>query len=241
MCFIQNLSCAHLSSTIVVIDGDTGSVIEANDYYPFGKRIPISANSEPVVEGTQHTVDSTVASASSATSQNRWHFSGKESQSFLNASIPLLDFGARMYNPTIARWTTPDPLSEKYYGFSPYAYCLGNPISIIDPNGMDIWTMDENGNVVWKRESDDHRLYYVNNDGTLSEDYVSVSDRSILDDLTVTGAKVEGGAEVSSHTSKTGIKDMFKVFKFASDKTKVEGTIVKGHIKGGFASILCGI
>ena len=54
-------------------------------------------------------------------SPNRWHFSGKEDQSFLGAGIPLLDFGARMYNPAIARWTTADPLSAKYYGISPYA------------------------------------------------------------------------------------------------------------------------
>ena len=86
-------------------------------------------------------------------------------------------------------------------------------------------TIDERGNVVWTRESDDHRLYYVNNNGVWSDDYVSVSDRSILDDLTKTEAKVDGGAKVSSHASKTGINDIFKVFKFASDKTKVEWAV----------------
>ena len=206
--------CDHLGSVRSVIDGDTGTVVEASDYYPFGKRITPPPAAEPVE-----------ATSQSATSPNRWLFSGKESQSFLYANIPLLDFGARMYNPTIARWTTADPLSEKYYGISPYVYCLGNPISIIDPNGMDIWTMDEKGNVVWVKESDDHRLYYMNNDGLLSDDYVSVSGRSILDDLTKTEAKVDGGAKVSSHTSKTGINDIFKVFKFASDKTKVEWAV----------------
>ncbi len=207
---VQHYLRDHLGSVRSVIDGDTGAVIETNDYYPFGKRIPVTCP---------------VASTSSAIGPNRWHFSGKETQSFLNTSIPLLDFGARMYNPDIARWTAVDPMAEKYYGISPYAYCLGNPISIIDPNGMDIWTMDEYGNVVWKRESEDHRLYYMNNDGVLSDDYVSVSDRSILDDLTKTEIKVDGGAEVSSHTSKTGINDIFKVFKFASDKTKVEWAV----------------
>ena len=182
-----------------------------------------------IPKDTETTIASMVDKSSritvTVTSPNRWHFSGKESQSFLYANIPLLDFGARMYNPTIARWTTADPMSEKYYGISPYVYCLGNPISIIDPNGMDIWTMDEKGNVVWTRESDDHRLYYVNNNGVWSDDYVSVSDRSILDDLTKTEAKVDGGAKVGSHTSKTGINDIFKVFKFASDKTKVEWAV----------------
>ena len=124
----------HLGSVRSVIDGDTGTVVETSDYYPFGKRIPISTDPEHA-EGSQHTVEPTVISASSTSSPNRWHFSGKESQSFLNASIPLLDFSARMYNPAIARWTAADPLSEKYYGISPYVYCLGNPIVNIDVKG----------------------------------------------------------------------------------------------------------
>ena len=228
---VQHYLRDHLGSVRSVIDGDTGTVIEASDYYPFGKRIQVTAPVSEPVGGSLYAAEPVVAPVAPATSvvstssPNRWRFSGKEDQSFLGASIPLLDFGARMYNPTIARWTTSDPMSEKYYGISPYVYCLGNPISIIDPNGMDIWTMDEKGNVVWVKESDDHRLYYMNNDGLLSDDYVSVSDRSILDDLTKTEAKVYGGAKVSSHTSKTGINDIFKVFKFASDKTKVEWAV----------------
>ena len=109
----------HLGSVRAVIDGDTGTVIEANDYYPFGKRIPTPVT-EPVAP----------------TSPNRWHFSGKESQSFLSAAIPLLDFGARMYDPLTARWTAQDPLAEKYYAVSPYAYCSANPVNIVDPDGL---------------------------------------------------------------------------------------------------------
>ena len=228
---VQHYLRDHLGSVRAVIDGDTGTVVEASDYYPYGKRIQVTAPVSEPVGGSQYASEPAVApvapatSVASTSSPNRWHFSGKEDQSFLGAGIPLLDFGARMYNPAIARWTAADPLSEKYYGISPYVYCLGNPISVIDPDGMDIWTMDEKGNVVWVKESDDHRLYYMNNYGLLSDDYVSVSDRSILDDLTKTEAKVDGGAKVSSHTSKTGINDIFKVFKFASDKTKVEWAV----------------
>lgn len=31
-----------------------------------------------------------------------------------------------------------DPLCEKYYSISPYAYCAGNPVLLVDPNGMEI-------------------------------------------------------------------------------------------------------
>ena len=146
---VQHYLRDHLGSVRSVIDGDTGTVIETNDYYPFGKRIQISTDLESV-EGAQHTVEPTAISASSATSPNRWHFSGKESQSILNVSIPLLDFGARMYNPAIARWTAADPLSEKYYGISPYAYCANNAICLVDPTGKDWYsTTDSEGNILY--------------------------------------------------------------------------------------------
>ena len=80
-------------------------------------------------------VDKPCRTTHTVISPNRRHFSGKEDQSFLGAGIPLLDFAARMYNPAIARWTAADPLSEKYYGISPYVYCLGNPIVNIDVKG----------------------------------------------------------------------------------------------------------
>ena len=35
------------------------------------------------------------------------------------------------------RFTTNDPLAEKYYSMSPYTYCADNPVKFIDPNGME--------------------------------------------------------------------------------------------------------
>ena len=51
------------------------------------------------------------------------------------AGSPYLDFGARLYDPRTAAWLAPDPLSEKYYGISPYAYCHNDPINFIDYDG----------------------------------------------------------------------------------------------------------
>ena len=46
-----------------------------------------------------------------------------------------MDFGARFYDPATAIFLQQDPLAEKYYNISPYAYCANNPINFVDPDG----------------------------------------------------------------------------------------------------------
>ena len=45
------------------------------------------------------------------------------------------------------RFTTMDPLAEKYYSISPYAYCANNPVNLVDPEGQDsyliIWLTED--------------------------------------------------------------------------------------------------
>ena len=45
------------------------------------------------------------------------------------------DSEARWYYPAIMRTTTMDPLCEKYYSISPYAWCGNNPVNFVDPDG----------------------------------------------------------------------------------------------------------
>ena len=47
------------------------------------------------------------------------------------------DSQARNYYATLPSTPTIDPHCEKYYSISPYAWCSGNPVNRIDPDGMD--------------------------------------------------------------------------------------------------------
>jgi len=70
-----------------------------------------------------------------------YKYNGKEFDHQLE--LNWYDYGARFYDPLIGRFTTPDPLSEKYYSVSPYAYCANNPVNAVDPDGRDYWSTND--------------------------------------------------------------------------------------------------
>ena len=55
------------------------------------------------------------------------------------------DYGARRYDPAYCLFTQIDPLAEKYPHLSPYAYCAGNPVRYIDPDGRHIRVKKKDG------------------------------------------------------------------------------------------------
>ena len=70
-------------------------------------------------------------------------------------------FGARyMDHEQMTMWLSVDPMADKYPSISPYAYCAWNPIKLIDPDGMDIWDLNDKGELIWREEdSEKDRIY----------------------------------------------------------------------------------
>jgi RHS repeat-associated protein len=107
----------HLGSTRLLELGTQQSDMR-RDYYPFGEAVTSSGDEESL-----------------------YQFTGKEKDS----NTGLFYFGARYYDPGIGRFLSVDPLAEKYWAWSPYAYGLDNPMRFIDPDGNQ------------SRESDDEK------------------------------------------------------------------------------------
>jgi len=105
----------HLGNTRVSFDkGPDGAarVIQEDEYYAFGLR-------------KQGGYD--------LSNNNRYLYNGKEIQTDLTDQY---DYGARFYDPVIARWTTIDPKAELDRKWSPYVYGFNDPIRFTDPDGM---------------------------------------------------------------------------------------------------------
>lgn len=105
----------------VVIDNNN-NVEEVNHYYPFGGVFASTSSVQP------------------------FKYNGKELDR--KNGLDWYDYGARMYDAALGRFTTSDPSAENYYGSSPYIYCGNNPVTRIDPNGKD-WIEDPYGGLLW--------------------------------------------------------------------------------------------
>jgi len=69
----------------------------------------------------------------------RYGFNGMESDDeMFNQEGNSYDFGARMYDSRIGRWSSTDALERKYTSYTPYSFVNNMPIIAIDPNGMEI-------------------------------------------------------------------------------------------------------
>ena len=117
----------HLGNIREVVDS-AGTVKQVTNYYP---------------SGTPYADPAAVMNAG----MQPYKYNGKELDRM--HGLDTYDYGARQYDPVLGRWDRMDPLCEKYYSVSPYAYCGNNPVTCIDPDGKE--SMRTNGGENFKR------------------------------------------------------------------------------------------
>jgi len=67
----------------------------------------------------------------------RYGFGGHEKVDEVSGEGNAVDFGARIYDGRLGRWMSVDPLQKKHCSFSPYNFCINNPILYVDPDGKE--------------------------------------------------------------------------------------------------------
>jgi RHS repeat-associated protein len=201
-----------LGTTRGVLD-ENGNTLNAADHYPYGLRMSGRAFISDV-EG------------------NRYQFTGHEHDGETGYDY----HGARYYNRELGRYMSTDPLMAEFTAWSPYNYVMGNPISLIDPDGKaptDDYKLSKEGFLTLIRKTDDKfdRVYATNSSYEVIEDnYVTINDKSILPQFSGTGIDKNGSKYKSAVTGKEGAHSLFKLFKFAADNTNVEWGVTRAKV-----------
>lgn len=104
--FFDNLQVVHTR----------GAILEETHYYPFGLRM-----------------DGLCSESLDEIAENKILFNQKEIEDYFD--INLYDYGSRVYDPSIARFISMDPQTNKYKTWTPYLYSANNPVRFEDFNG----------------------------------------------------------------------------------------------------------
>ena len=122
---------------------------------------------------------------------------------------------------------TPDPLSEKYYGSSPYAYCDGDPVNYIDPDGRSWFQNTKTGQIYYNKAL----LIMSENSNYDSKDWSLLFSNSKYDSLIVRQydhlCDLNGGFLFDSRVSKQMMSHIRYEFKTTKELVHVKETIMR--------------
>ena len=120
--FLSNESTDwHVYFDNLVVQHYTGPLSEETSYTPWGLDMKI------------------IGSKAFGKLVNNYKSNNKEIQTTEfsdNTGLEEYDYGARFYDPQIARWKVIDPKCETMRKLSPYNYVFNNPLIFTDPDGM---------------------------------------------------------------------------------------------------------
>ena len=137
---------------------------------------------------------------------NLYRWSSKE----WDETLLSYDFGARYYRPSaLPFWTTMDPLCEKYPDISPYAYCAGNPVNLVDPEGEDWYKQITTGDYVWFDGNDEIEGYiYYGPLGSILGDFEYMIDSFMKETLEMKSGLYSNGFSFSLANNNKGTSNL---------------------------------
>jgi RHS repeat-associated protein len=107
----------HLGSVRLVVDINSGNIIQQLDYDEFGN---VLSDSNPDFQP--------------------FAYAG----GLYDSQTKLVRFGARDYDASVGRWTCKDPIGFKGESFNIYGYCSNDPINYYDDSGLKLWYANAN-------------------------------------------------------------------------------------------------
>lgn len=207
--FVQD----HQGNNRVVVDQD-GAIEEVNHYYPFGGLMASSTN----------TVQS-------------YKYNGKELDR--KGGLDWYDYGARHYDATIGRWHVVDPMGEKYYNWSPYAYCKNSPVLRIDPDGKDDYVVGNDGKLTRIGEKTDTDVLYKfsgNQKNPKGKRLVTMKEQGLLAAMVDVQDNIYNDHKPYGKTN--NIEDAANLFQSVAENTGVEWKLNIYNSDGTYTAVI---
>ena len=149
----------------------------------------------------------------------KYSFNAKE----LDEETGMYYYEARYYKPPV--FTSRDPMFEKYFWMTPYAYCANNPVKYVDPSGEEMWQPEiyENGKVYYVADDGDSKESFQRQYNVSKEAVDKIFENAGISDVKK-GTTISGDVVAKSVTNNTGRKydDVLKLnWNSATNKQKV--------------------
>ena len=132
-------------------------------------------------------------------------------------------FGARyMDHELMTMWLSVDPMADKYPSISPYAYCAWNPVKLVDPDGRDVWELNDGGELIWKERSATDKI--ISSNGSFVNVKSGVLRRGTDNEPGLSYTKEELGHFRLNFGDDS--KNATEVFEFLADNSNVEFSLL---------------
>ncbi len=113
--YIDNVSVGNVG----LVEYYVADVLSYSDYYAFGAPMP--------------------GRSFVSASKYRYDFNGKEN----DGETSTQDYGMRIYNPSLGRFLSVDPITAQYPMLTPYQFASNRPIDAIDLDGLEALPMND--------------------------------------------------------------------------------------------------
>lgn len=136
---------------------------------------------------------------------------------------------------TSSRFLTIDPHAERYYNWSPYVYCLNNPMKYIDPDGRDVrlWMTSASKNGALVRQQVPYSALNEKTQLALTGYITSSASKEFLSNY-VNGSQTIGGVELTGSTQYNQNLDII----FNEGSTILYGDGTAGDILGTTKTVI---
>jgi len=140
------------------------------------------------------------------------YFTGHEKESDLAEGIYTTEY--RLYDARVGRWLSVDPLWEKNIDASPYSYCHGNPVVMVDPDGCDEYVFNDDGSFSHKITKEGEHYGFVSGKNVSFKFADPINDPTFVESKDFSGLQFVSDIEIDNALWNSGVQDFHEYYTY---------------------------